>query len=61
MPGFPDLVLVRKVVIYAELKSKTGRLTPEQKQWLDALTNAGQDCRVWRPTDWAEIERTLKG
>lgn len=36
--GFPDLVLVRgPVLIFAELKSDTGKVRPEQQAWLDAL------------------------
>lgn len=53
-PGFPDLVLVHPAqgrVLYRELKTQRGRLRPEQRQWLDALTAAGGDAAVWRPID----------
>lgn len=37
-PGFPDLVLVRPPrIIFAELKTATGRLTHHQQSWLDLL------------------------
>jgi len=50
--GFPDLVIVgAERVIYRELKSARGRVRPEQRAWLDALTAAGQDADVWRPGD----------
>lgn len=36
--GFPDLVLVRvPELIFAELKTETGRTTPEQAAWLEDL------------------------
>ncbi len=50
--GFPDLVLVRgSELIAAELKSERGRVTPAQQQWLDALSAAGVEVAVWRPSD----------
>ncbi len=63
-PGFPDCIFVharRRLVLYRELKSDRGRLNAEQIVWLAALAAAGQDAAVWRPAQWAEIERVLKG
>lgn len=60
--GFPDLVLVRPGVpgpqlVFAELKSSTGRATPEQTEWLGDLGQV-EECtggvvlaRLWRPQD----------
>ena len=59
MAGFPDLVLVRERVLFVELKSERGKLSPEQEQWLAVLRTAGADARLWRPSDWPEIEATL--
>lgn len=60
--GFPDLVLVRDRVIYAELKSTRGVLSNEQVDWSGALIGAGAEYYVWRPSDWQDgtIERTLR-
>ena len=64
--GFPDLVLAREGrVIFAELKTQRGQLTPEQDDWLAALAPAASEfadheVHLWRPSDWDEIERRLK-
>lgn len=48
--GWPDLVLVhpKHGVIYAEVKSQKGRLSPDQIRWRDALVAAGQRWYLWR-------------
>ncbi len=59
--GWPDLVLVRKkTVIFAELKTETGKLTPSQKRWLAALMAAGQRTYCWRPSDIESIAKILQ-
>lgn len=65
-PGFPDLVLVHTLhgVLWRELKrAKGGRVSPEQAEWLECLTIAGQDARIWRPQDWLDgtITNELRG
>lgn len=58
--GFPDLVLVRRNrLIFAELKSDTGKLSPEQRQWLEALKATGAEVYVWRMSDWDDIQALL--
>lgn len=58
-PGFPDWVLVRDRVMFAELKSDTGRLTAAQRHWLGRLADAGAEAHVWRPRDWDEVKAAL--
>jgi len=50
--GFPDLVLVRDTVIYAELKSQLGQLTAVQSIWMSTLKHSRQRTFIWRPMDW---------
>ena len=61
--GFPDLVLVTEGrILFVELKTDRGRVSPEQRAWHEWLEAAGQDVRVWRPRDWdVEVLPTLKG
>lgn len=58
--GFPDLILVRDRLIAAELKTQRGTVSWPQQQWLDALQAAGVETHVWRPSDWADVQRTLQ-
>jgi hypothetical protein len=58
--GWPDLVLVRERVIYAELKSGSGRLTPEQEEWITRLRNAGQEVYVWHDTQLEAVVAILR-
>jgi len=60
-PGFPDLVITGRRTIYRELKTQKGDVSASQREWLDALREAGDDVDVWRPSDWlsGRIEREL--
>lgn len=57
--GFLDLVLVRNSVIFAELKVKGGRLSDEQRDWIECLKMANAAVFVWTPLDWPMIEEIL--
>ena len=61
-PGFPDLVLVRGPrLVVAELKTAAGRVTPDQRAWLDALHGCGPpEVHLWRPDDWPTVLATLR-
>lgn len=53
-PGFPDLVLVhpKHGLLFRELKTETGTVTPDQFDWLETLQAAGASADIWRPRDW---------
>lgn len=52
--GFPDLVLVRDgQIVFVELKTKKGKVSPAQSQWIDALRKCAETY-VWRPVDWKD-------
>jgi len=67
--GFPDLVLVRHPsgrvgeIIFAELKTMKGKMTPAQEDWYGALRSV-PNLRVclWRPCCWnsGEIAEVLR-
>jgi hypothetical protein len=59
-PGFPDLLLVRRRLVMAELKTQTGKLTRAQREWLEALRQCGIAVYTWRPSDWRQIEMILQ-
>lgn len=61
--GWLDLFLwhSRHGVLARELKSDTGKVTPEQAEVIQSLNEAGVNAGVWRPSDWDEIQRTLSG
>lgn len=58
--GWPDLVLVRERVIYAELKAEKGRLSDDQILWIDTLQAANGECYVWRPEHLEEVADVLR-
>jgi hypothetical protein len=59
--GWPDLVAWRPGRLVAiELKSARGRVTPEQAQVLEELTDAGVECRVARPADFHDPRAWLQ-
>jgi len=60
--GFPDLLLVHEKygIIFCEIKTQKGILSPEQKEWAEALGRWAETCTV-RPSDFDNIVRRLQG
>ena len=59
--GFPDYIAARgNRLLIAEIKSDKGKLTDQQRHWLDALWECGQEVYLWRPADFEEIARVLR-
>lgn len=51
--GFPDLVLCQPPrLVYAELKTATGKVSAAQERWLARLRDCQQEAYLWRPADW---------
>ena len=58
--GWPDLTLVRRDrLIFAELKSETGRVEDTQRRVLEVLSRVGETY-VWRPSQLASIAELLR-
>ena len=63
--GFPDCVFVRLEptprLVFAELKSEKGKVSPAQQEWLDLLGECpGVEIFLWRPSDFDEIVECLR-
>ncbi len=61
--GWPDLTLAKPGrLIFAGLKSATGKLSDDQRAWLAVLAAAGAEVHVWRAgaTDMQDIAATLQ-
>jgi hypothetical protein len=49
-PGWPDWAIVgRGGILFRELKSEHGSLSPEQRHVGELITRAGGNWAVWRP------------
>lgn len=61
--GFPDLVLVHPDgrLIFAELKTETGKVTKAQEAWLHDLESADKPTAVvWRPSSIDAAKKALE-
>lgn len=61
-PGWPDLTIAGRSLLFRELKRETGHPTEAQLDWLHTLRKAGADADVWRPSDLASgrVQRELE-
>jgi hypothetical protein len=60
VPGFPDLCAVRGTrLLFAELKTELGTVSPAQERWAGALRTAGIEYYLWRPRDMQDIQNVL--
>jgi hypothetical protein len=56
--GYPDLTVIGpRGILFRELKSESGDLTPAQRRIGSKITTAGGDWCVWRPRDL--LDRTI--
>ena len=59
-PDDLDLRMVRPPrVVFAELKTDKGKLTPGQAETIELLKQTPVEVHLWRPSMWPEIERVL--
>ena len=58
--GFPDLVLARDRVIFAELKAEGAHLSPPQRAVRESLLRAGAEHVVWMPADLPAVLEVLR-
>lgn len=60
-PGWPDLSMIRDGhLVFAELKTRTGRVTAAQHRVLSLLDEcADVEVYLWRPMDWPDVVRVL--
>lgn len=62
--GWPDLTmwhLGHKRTVFAELKTETGVVKPDQVERLTQLWQVGNEVYVWRPRHRDQVDRILRG
>ena len=62
--GWPDWAFwhpQKGLFMLRELKTQHGIVLPTQKQVIAELVACGVDAKVWRPSDWPEIQATFTG
>jgi hypothetical protein len=64
LSGWPDITIIGPAgLLFRELKSETGKPTPEQTAVGYKIKAAGASWKLWRPSDWlaGRIEAELRG
>lgn len=61
--GYPDLTLIHPThgALWLELKTRRGRISEAQRDWIDRLTDAGQRAYIVYPDQFDVIEALLRG
>lgn len=59
--GYPDLTLLKgERLVFAELKTEKGVVSPAQQRWLDLLSHVqGVEVYLWRPRERERIDKIL--
>lgn len=63
--GFPDLLMVhprQQRILFAELKGRRGKTSPDQEWVMEILRQAGAEVYLWREgdsDDWRELVSVL--
>ena len=60
--GFPDSTIIKGTrLIFAELKSEKGKLSPAQTEWLELLKRCKTiEAYCWKPRQFDEITEILR-
>jgi len=55
--GFPDVLAIRPPrVLFLELKTDKGRVSPQQEDWLAGLKDSGEEAHLIRlPREWDRL------
>jgi len=54
------VILVRDVIIFADIKDDSGTRTASQQRWAEALDRTGKaETYSWTPADWPAIQARL--
>lgn len=58
--GYPDLCMVKGTrLLFAEVKTDIGKMSPAQKEWFQALKAAKVECYLWRPMYWDCVQEVI--